>query len=381
MHNELQLQASMPSVPLKDHAMGIMADRERRIRVLKLVLEYVKVSGGWNKAFPPGGGTYDTEFNIDRQDDCWVSDNLRFPRQLITRVAKKMGIPKWVYTKNRDICHRDLAFMMLLYKLSFPRRTRDFAKVFGGNGQRAMRICNTLTVFLYERFRKKMESLDRERMTDVYILSLCERQRHKNGLAPHVWGFIDGTVRPCCRPVYFQEAIYNGKDRVHAIKFQTIVSVDGIICHCSGPWSGRRHDSYIYKHSALPTVFDDLPVVTIDGKVAPVAVYADPGYFLSTRILMPFPDGRDCPMHQAFNVSMSRLRITVEWGYSRVTRLWKHLNYAENQKVFKSPIGAQYMVAVVLTNVLTCVDGGNEISDYFQCAPPTLEEYLATLAD
>lgn len=181
--------------------------------------------------------------------------------------------------------------------------------------------------------------------------------------------------------MYFQEAIYNGKDRVHAIKFQTIVSVDGIICHCNGPWSGRRHDSYVYKRT-LPSVLHELPVIEVgDNKTVPVALYADPGYFLTTRVLMPFPDGRDCPVHHAFNVTMSRVRITVEWGYSRVTALCKHLNFKDNQKLFKSPIGAQYMVAVLLTNAVTCIERGNEISDYFGAAPPTLEQLFATLRD
>jgi hypothetical protein len=363
----------------KDEASGLLvADYARRIHILRLVVAFVRQSGGWNKAFPPDGGTYDVEFDISKKDDYWISKHLRIPREHILRVAIAMGVPRIVKTFNRDSCGRELAFIMLLFKLSWPRRLIDFAEEFGGNGTRPMRICNALTVFLYKRFRKKLETLDRARMTDEYIEQLCAVQHAKSKVVPHVWGFIDATVRECCRPVYFQEAIYNGKDRVHAIKFQTIVSVDGIICHCSGPWSGRRHDSYIYKRT-LPNVLHELPVLNIGDTMVPVAVYADPGYFLSTRVLMPFPDGRECPVHQAFNVTMSRARISVEWGYSRVSRLWKHLNFKDNLKVFKSPIGAQYMVAVLLTNAVTCVDRGNQISDYFRCLPPTLEEYFRTL--
>jgi nuclease HARBI1 len=355
-------------------------ERMRRLQILDLVVQYVKVAGGWNKAFPPEGGVYETSFDLSKKDDHWILKHLRiFPRENIARTARVMGIPTWVVSPNRDRCLRDLAFIMLLYKMSFPRRLIDFAEEFGGNGARAMRICNALTIFLYERFRGKMETLDRLRMSDDYIFWLCRMSQAKHHTVPHVWGFIDATVRPCCRPVYFQEAIYNGKDRVHAIKFQTIVSVDGIICHCNGPWSGRRHDSYVYKRT-LPHVLHELPVMQCDETAVPVAVYADPGYFLSTRVLMPYPDGRECSLHQAFNVTMSRMRITVEWGYSRVSRLWQHINFTDNQKVFKSPIGAQYMVAVLLTNAITCIDRGNEISDYFGCAPPTLEEFFATLS-
>lgn len=364
----------------KEQSRGpLMSDYARRIQILRLVVAFVQHSGGWNKAFPPDGGTYDVEFDISKKDDYWVNQHLRIPREHILRVAIAMGVPRTVRTRNRDKCCRELAFIMLLYKLSWPRRLIDFAEQFGGNGTRAMRIANVLTVFLYERFRVKLETLDRARMTDEYIMHLCTLTHAKTQAVPHVWGFIDATVRECCRPVYFQEAIYNGKDRVHAIKFQTIVSVDGIICHCSGPWSGRRHDSYIYKHT-LPNVLHDLPVLNIGNTMVPVAVYADPGYFLTTRVLMPFPDGRECAIHQAFNVTMSRARISVEWGYSRVSRLWKHLNFKDNLKVFKSPIGAQYAVGVLLTNAVTCIDRGNQISQYFRCMPPTLEEYFGTLA-
>lgn len=367
-----------------DDAAAIAAKswRVRKLRILRLVVAYIRQAGGWNKAFPPEGGVYECDFNLDTKDDAWIEQHLRFRRHEIPIVIKAMRIPKWVCTSNRDACHRDLAFIMLLFKMSWPRRLIDFALEFGGNGARSMRICNALTVLLYHKYHKKMEELDRERLTDEYILEMCRIQFEKFGTCPHVWGFIDATVRPCCRPVYFQEAIYNGKDRVHAIKFQTIVSVDGMICHCSGPWSGRRHDSYLY-NKTLPRVLADLPIIIADDGETPlpVAVYADPGYVLSTRVLMPFPDGRTDAVHCAFNRTMSRARITVEWGYGRVTQLFKHLVFKDNLKVFKSPIGAQYFVGVLLTNAKTCVDGGNNVSDYFGCCPPNVCDFFKTLAD
>jgi hypothetical protein len=36
-------------------------------------------------------------------------------------------------------------------------------------------------------------------------------------------GFIDGTLRPTCRPIRMQRAIYNGHKRVHELKFQAIM--------------------------------------------------------------------------------------------------------------------------------------------------------------
>ncbi|CAN0455769.1 unnamed protein product, partial [Ascophyllum nodosum] len=36
----------------------------------------------------------------------------------------------------------------------------------------------------------------------------------------------------------------------------------------------------------------------------------------------------------------------------------------------------QYRVSVFLTNLHTCLNGGNQISDYFGVKPPTAEQYL-----
>ena len=64
----------------KDEASGLLvADYARRIHILRLVVAFVRQSGGWNKAFPPDGGTYDVEFDISKKDDYWVNQHLRIP--------------------------------------------------------------------------------------------------------------------------------------------------------------------------------------------------------------------------------------------------------------------------------------------------------------
>lgn len=59
---------------------------------------------------------------------------------------------------------------------------------------------------------------------------------HKKG-APldNCFGFVDGTVRPISRPECNQRIVYNGHERIHAIKFQSIVTPDGMIANMFGP--------------------------------------------------------------------------------------------------------------------------------------------------
>ena len=49
------------------------------------------------------------------------------------------------------------------------------------------------------------------------------------------YGFIDGTVRPVCRPQDNQRVVYNGHKRVHAIKFQCLTVQYGMIAQTYGP--------------------------------------------------------------------------------------------------------------------------------------------------
>ena len=65
------------------------------------------------------------------------------------------------------------------------------------------------------------------------------------------WGFVDGTVRPLCRPGENQRIMYNGHKKVHTIKFQSVVAPNGLIANVFGPVQGRRHDSCMLSNSGL----------------------------------------------------------------------------------------------------------------------------------
>ena len=99
------------------------------------------------------------------------------------------------------------------------------------------------------------------------------------------WGFVDGTVRPVCRPRENQRILYNGHKRVHAIKFQSIVTPNGLISNLFGPIEGKRHDSAMLAESRL---LQDLQMHSVapDGKV--LCIYGDPAYPVRTQSQAPF---------------------------------------------------------------------------------------------
>ena len=49
------------------------------------------------------------------------------------------------------------------------------------------------------------------------------------------FGFVDGTVTPISRPGHAQRVVYNGHERVHFLKFQSLALPNGLIGNIFGP--------------------------------------------------------------------------------------------------------------------------------------------------
>lgn len=75
---------------------------------------------------------------------------------------------------------------------------------------------------------------------------------------------------------------------------------------------------------------------------------------------------------------MSSARIVVEWVFGLVQTLFGYAEKKSSQQIGISPIGAYYVVAVLLTKCQTCMRGRNQIIESFdnRVKHPTLEEYL-----
>ncbi|ETV86977.1 hypothetical protein H257_01995 [Aphanomyces astaci] len=202
--------------------------------------------------------------------------------------------------------------------------------------------------------------------------ALSQAVANKGGEVQNVWAFIDGTVRECCRPDgdERQRTVFNGHKRRHAVKYQTLVTPDGIISHAFGPIEGRRHDLTILRQSKLESV------IAADTRFRGFVIYGDPAYGYSDQLASPFGGARLTAAQREVNKSISRVRISVEWSFGQVLQYWPIVDFKKKSRIGNSPIAKMYKVAVLLTNCITCDRGRNTNSAYFGLPPPTLEEYL-----
>ncbi|ETP15685.1 hypothetical protein F441_09609 [Phytophthora nicotianae CJ01A1] len=204
------------------------------------------------------------------------------------------------------------------------------------------------------------------------------------GLLQNVWAFIDGTVRGIRRPrprhtkrdgkFMSQKSVYNGHKRKHALKYQTLTTPDGLIAHLYGPFPGRNHDIKLFKDSKISERIRN------DSRFQQYKIYGDQAYGNDDVLTSPYAGavGNRSREQRQVNVSMSRVRVSMEWSYGQVTNYWTALDFKRQARVGIQPVGLMYRVGVFLTNCITCTQGGNTISDYFGLAPPSLSVYLNT---
>lgn len=262
---------------------------------------------------------------------------------------------------------------IVLRRLAYPCRYLDLEAFFSRPRRELCHFFKTGVAFIYDRFGARLTDLQQPWLQLEKLLEYCEAIRAKGAPLDMCWGFIDGTVRKMCKPGINQREVYNGHKKVHALKFQSVVTPNGLIANLFGPMPGRRHDAALLNGSGLMQHME-ANFFAPDGR--PFCLYGDPAYPLRPHLQRPYRGHALTAQEQQFNTDMSQVRQAVEWQFGRILSLWAFLDFKNNLKLYLSPVGKFYMVGALLTNCLTCVRGYNQTSLYFGLRPPTLEEYL-----
>lgn len=104
-------------------------------------------------------------------------------------------------------------------------------------------------------------------------------------------------------------------------------------------------------------------------------LFGDSAYPINTFLWRMYK-GVMTVLQQAFNKDMTAARVSVEWGFGKITNLFPFLDYRKKHKVLLSPVGLYFPVANILTNMHTCLSSGNIVSLEFEMEPPSLHNYM-----
>ena len=169
-------------------------------------------------------------FDIDAWDESECRTELRFGKQDLDLLRRNLPIPDEIVCSQRSVCDGMEVMCILLKRLAYPCRYTDMVPRFGRNPTELCLIFNEVLDFIYTSHRHRLQNWDRNPFLQPYQLHRYADAIHQQG-APlnNCFGFVDGTVRGIARPKYNQRVMYNGYKRVHSIKFQSVVTPNGLI--------------------------------------------------------------------------------------------------------------------------------------------------------
>ena len=127
------------------------------------------------------------------------------------------------------------ALCITLRKLAYPCRYGDIIPLFGRSVPELSLISSEIIQHIYGLFGNLFSRLDQPWLSRERLRAYSDAIYRKTNALDNCWGFIDGTLRPICRPLNAQKVVYSGHKRVHGLKFQAVSAADGMIAHLFGP--------------------------------------------------------------------------------------------------------------------------------------------------
>lgn len=353
-------------------------------------------------------------FDLDSYDDPWCLLHLRFTKEQIRKILPYLRLDRIEY-RFRYKASPEVAFCLLLYKLSYPNRYNSSLNVFGHSKSWQCTVFLDTIQYITKRYRGMMY-WDPSRLTKEKLSEYAAAIEKKSGVA-YVWGFVDGTIRRMCRPtpeVANQRYYYTGYKRFHGFKFQAISTPDGLVSSLAGPTTAADGDWLLWQESLIEGKIREL-FEGVSARQVP-KIYGDPAYSGSYGVIGAFKRqiGKSLtPEQEDFNTTMSSVRISIEQIFGLTIRLWAMNEVKSLLKTGLSPVGSFYIVSIFLTNCYTCLnpievhdlslscdesnnsgsqsdgdgdgDGapafGNQVTRYFRCPPPTIDKYLRGISD
>ncbi|KAK3260083.1 hypothetical protein CYMTET_30946 [Cymbomonas tetramitiformis] len=321
-----------------------------------------------NDGFDASDCTNDPVSISDFNDtECWL--NFRFKKGDLYRLQRAFNVPAVMKTSQGHKFTGEEGLLIMLNRLAYPSRLSDLAPKFKRRPERLSELFRAMTDWLVNTYGHLLEDI---KIWGPYMKPWSQALDNAECPIPGIWAFIDGTLRPLCRPGIFQGVLYSGHKRVHGIKFQSVEAPCGLIVHLFGPIAGHRHDSFMLRESRLleqlEEYFSDKDVIFL--------IYGDPAYPISDFIITRFKGVNLTPAEKMLNKFMSSCREAVEWAFGKVLQYQAYLDFKKNLKILLSPVSNQHKAGVLVTNMHTCLYGCTS-SRYFDCDPPTLEEYCA----
>lgn len=198
------------------------------------------------------------EFDLDsfHEDECLA--HFRFQKIHIPVLAEALQIPPTVRCSQGSVCDGEEALCMLLKRMCYPCRYSDMVPLFAKPVPVISMMTNEVLDYIYATQGHRILQWNHQLLSPRNLEHYADSIHSKGAPLDNCFGFVDGTVRPISRPECNQRIVYNGHKRVHAIKFQSVVTPNGMIANLFGPVGRYFSNSFVHSH-----VYVDLHVCVV----------------------------------------------------------------------------------------------------------------------
>ena len=105
-----------------------------------------------------------------------------------------------------------------------------------------------------------------------------------------------------------QGVLHNVHEQVHAIKFQSVATPDGLVAILNSPFENRRHENGMLRESGLSESLEQYSVSS-EGRF--MCIYGDLAYPIRPQLQAPFRQANLTEEQQIWNQKMSNVRVSV----------------------------------------------------------------------
>ncbi|XP_075539944.1 uncharacterized protein LOC142574822 [Dermacentor variabilis] len=182
--------------------------------------------------------------DIDGMDSGQFRTYFRFEQHDVRRLQRALLLPEVVSTPQCVNIPGVESLCLTLRRLAYPNRLRELEPLFGRHNSVISSATNAVLAHIESTFGHLLRNMNNHFWLCLAQLETFSQAVNSKG-APlrNCWGFIDGTARTICRPSKDQKVFFSGHKRFHALKYQSIMCPNGIICQLNGPYVGSRHDA------------------------------------------------------------------------------------------------------------------------------------------
>ena len=320
----------------------------------------------------------------------------RFRKEDLRRLHQVLQMPETVRTDNRCCFTSEEVLLLSLCRMATPaNRMEDLSLIFGRDYSQWSRAFRWFLQYMKETFGNRI--MDNLAYWEPMFAECAEAIRRKAaekcgchfGPGFKVCGFIDDNCFETCAPGgplhsgrgserasnLLQRAFYNGWKAKHGLKWQTFDLPNGLTCDLYGPRTIRLNDLRVLNRSRLMERLAEVQ----DGNEVQYVAYGDGIFPLRDHLRSRHrQQGGGPPLSERQileNETMAVLRIAIEWHYGELCKLFPFLDYKSNLKIRLQPLSDLYFTATFLRNCHTCLYENNT-SRYFDCKPPTLENFV-----